>query len=154
MRDGPLRVVDWAFNFILERLVAADLQRCTEQYREVRFRSGSTCWKTTNAFSPLGSTSTLSLYLSGALALELSKNNTVSYFPRPKWFNVQLSSKKVGGFVLIHPRHTSPTYSFPVLHLPVFFCLFLYLKFYFSSLWLSFSQIPASDQATFAKNSK
>lgn len=78
-------------------------------------------------FSPLGSTSAISFYLSRVLALELSKNNTVSYFPRPKWFNVQLGLKKAGGFVWIHSRHTSPTHFFPVLSLPVSFCLFLCL---------------------------
>ncbi len=77
--NGPLRVVYWAFNFILEWLPAADLQRCTEQHREVRFHSGSTCWKTTNAFSLLGSTSTLSLYLSRSSQWSSAKI-TPSYF--------------------------------------------------------------------------
>ena len=57
----------------------------------IRLHSGSTSWKTINTFSPLGSASTLNLYCS-VLALELSKNNTRSYFLRPRVL------EKSGGF--------------------------------------------------------
>lgn len=131
---GPRQLRTEPLSTSSEQLVATDLQSCSERHREVRFLSGSTCWKTTNAFSPLGSTSAFSLYLSRALALGLNKNNTVSYFPRPKWFNVRLSLTKAGSFVFIHSWHTSPTYSFPLLYLPVSFHFYLCLDSIFPSL--------------------
>lgn len=118
----------------------------------LRFHSGSTCWKATNAFSPLGSTSALGLLpLKIALHRSLAETTLCHISLAPKWFNVQLSLKKGERFCFDTLRtHLS---HFPTLYLPVSFCLFICLLFFFS-LWVSFSPISASVQATFAKNSK
>lgn len=144
----PSRNADWAFNFILEQLLATDLQRCTEQHREVRFHSGSTCWKTTNILSPPGSTSTLPRYLSGCFHCSWAKI-ILCHISLTK-SNVMFNWAWKGQVVLFW--YTSPTYSLPVLRLPMSFCLFFCLWFYFFFILLSCSRISASDQPIRAKN--
>ena len=111
-----------------------------KQHREVRFHSGSARWKTTNTFSPLAQLPRSVSYLSGALAPELSRNNTVSYFLRPK-------SDLMLRDLFWHTRDT-PLPLAP-LHLLVFLLMSLSLTPVFS-LWLGFSQI--ADRAALAKD--
>lgn len=127
--------------YSLERLVATDLQSSTE-HKEVGFHSGSTCWKTINTFSPLGSASKF-IPLKSACTGAPQEKNTVT-FPSSKMISclIDLTQRRVVLFSYTHDTRLPLPCAAPP-------CVFFFVLVPFLP---SLTNFPL-DQTTFVKNS-